>query len=131
VNVTVKVVVPEASPACLVGYHDEHRRVVPLMATRGVPVKLRFVIPRLSTVKVIAVLELPTRRLPERIAQCVGEISGSLPHVDLGCNRSLSGRRCRILVCVVAGDCNRGGLHPQASRCERDWKVLVPQVPPA
>ena len=37
---------------------------VPPIATLGVPVRLRFEVPRFSTVKVIAPLLLPTRRLP-------------------------------------------------------------------
>ena len=35
-----------------------------LIATLGVPLKFRFEVPRLSTVKVIAALELPGRKLP-------------------------------------------------------------------
>ena len=61
----MKVVVPDGATG-VVGWVPTTNIAasVPLIATRGVPLRSRFDVPRLSTVKVIAALELPTTTLP-------------------------------------------------------------------
>ena len=64
-NVIVNVVVPAGATGevgCVPNVNIAAPE--PLIATFGVPVRLRFEVPRLSTVKVMALLALPTRMLP-------------------------------------------------------------------